>query len=156
MKHVRITNANMEPVFSPILPWRNWRYRIKFINENKPEYDFTSVDGFGHHFWVISDVFLIERSIKLFAKSVYLYCRRASSYCALPPLRWKQKINTTEGEYNYFLAVHFPDNQLTIIDYNGSWKIWTDQHGAVYGWTEKVFDINEKGSEIYKPAACII
>lgn len=158
MKHVRITNANMEPVF--------FTYRAvpeidkiisDFVKSNQPEYDFTAVDGIGHHFWVIKDEKIIHRLIQLFETVPYTYVADGHHRTAAAALVGKEKKNnnpshTGEEEYNYFLAVHFPDNQLAIIDYN---RVVKDLNGLSVGdfmkKLEKVFTVEMKGSEIYKP-----
>lgn len=160
MKHVRITNANMEPVF--------FTYRavpeIDAIVENivktqEPEYDFVANDGIGHHFWVIRDKNTIQRLVELFAKIPNTYVADGHHRTAAAALVGKEKrekcpnYNGTE-EFNYFLAVHFPDNQLKIIDYN---RVVKDLNGLTpSAFIEKLkekFEIEEKGTELYRPTA---
>lgn len=158
MKHVRITNANMEPVFFTYPAVKEIDDIVAdFVKKNEPEYDFTSVDGFGHHFWVIRDKKIIETIIGLFAKIPYTYIadghHRTASAALVGNEKKKNNPNHTGNEeYNFFLAVHFPDNQLTIIDYNRVVKDLNGLSNAVFfEKLNKVFDIQEKGSEIYKP-----
>lgn len=158
MKHVRITNANMEPVFFsyPAVP-RLDEIVSGFVSTHEPAYDFVSVDGIGHHFWVISQQEIIDEMISEFAKIPYTYVADGHHRTAAAALvgNEKRKNNPAHNgheEYNYFLAVHFPDNQLTIIDYN---RVVKDLNGLTsegfIGQLGKVFDIELKGTGIYKP-----
>lgn len=159
MKHVRITNANMEPVFFTYPAVKDIDDIVAaFVKENQPEYDFVSADGFGHYFWVIKDKALIDRIIELFAKIPYTYIadghhRTASAALVGKEKKSQNKNHTGEEEYNFFLAVHFPDNQLTIIDYN---RVVKDLNGlSITQFLEKlrkIFTITEKGTEEYKPS----
>jgi uncharacterized protein (DUF1015 family) len=158
MKHVRITNANMEPVFFtyPAV------YEIdeivnSIVTSYKPDYDFTATDGFGHHFWVIKDQIIIDKLISQFSKVPATYVADGHHRTAAAALvgNEKKKNNPNHNgseEYNFFLAVHFPDNQLTIIDYN---RLIKDLNGLTPAQLieklDKVFTIELKGSEIYKP-----
>jgi len=127
------------------------------VKENAPEYDFTSVDGIGHHFWVIRDKKIIADLIRIFAGIPFTYVADGHHRTAAAALVGNEKRmanprhNGTE-EYNYFLAVHFPDNQLTIIDYN---RVVKDLNGLTKEeFLEKLgknFTVELKGSEIYKP-----
>ena len=158
MKHVRITNANMEPVFFtyPTVAAIDEIVK-KHVDSNKPEYDFTADDGFGHHFWVIKDKNIIDQLIGLFAKVPYTYVADGHHRTAAAALvgAEKRKANpnhTGNEEYNFFLAVHFPTDQLTIIDYN---RVVKDLNGLspdeFMHKLEEVFTIELKGSEVYKP-----
>jgi uncharacterized protein (DUF1015 family) len=158
MKHVRITNANMEPVFFtyPAVPEID-EIVSGIVKSQSPEYDFVAADGVGHHFWVINDEKIISKIIGLFAKVPFTYVadgHHRTAAAALVGNEKKQnnpKHNGTE-EYNFFLAVHFPDNQLTIIDYN---RVVNDLNGLTSEeFLEKLavnFVVEEKGKEIYKP-----
>lgn len=159
MKHVRNTNANMEPVFFTYPAIKEVDDIVaSFVKSNAPEYDFTAEDGFGHHFWVIRDQAIIGRLVELFAQIPATYVADGHHRTAAAALvgNEKKKANpnhTGKEEYNFFLAVHFPSNQLTIIDYN---RVVKDLNGLTEAqFLEKlgnVFDIEEKGTEIYKPA----
>ena len=158
MKHVRVTNANMEPVFFTFPAVAELDEIVSaFVKENAPIYDFTASDGFGHHFWVIKNTAIIDRIVELFAKIPATYVADGHHRTAAAALvgAEKKKNNpnhTGNEEYNFFLAVHFPDNQLTIIDYN---RVVKDLNGLTPAeLLEKlalVFDIEDKGTEIYKP-----
>jgi uncharacterized protein (DUF1015 family) len=159
MKHVRITNANMEPVFFTYPAVKEIDEIVENIVENqKAEYDFTADDGFGHHFWVINDDAIIKKISELFATKVpFTYVADGHHRTAAAALVGNEKKknnpdhNGTE-EYNFFLAVHFPDNQLKIIDYN---RVVKDLNGLTSSeLIEKLkedFIIKEEGTEIYKP-----
>jgi uncharacterized protein (DUF1015 family) len=158
MKHVRITNANMEPVFFTYPAVKEIDEIVaKFVGSNSPVYDFTSVDGIGHHFWVIEDDSIISKLTGLFAKVPATYVADGHHRTAAAALVGNEKKNKNPNhrgteEYNYFLAVHFPDNQLSIIDYN---RVVKDLNGLskeqLFEKLAKVFTIEEKGSAIYKP-----
>ena len=158
MKHVRITNANMEPVFFtyPAIPKID-SIVADWVKNHEPIYDFIAVDGFGHHFWVVDDKKTIELLINLFADLPVTYVadghhRTAAAALVGNEKRMNNPNHKGDEEYNYFLAVHFPDNQLTIIDYN---RVVTDLNGMTkqeFINNLKVhFDIVEKGENIYKP-----
>jgi uncharacterized protein (DUF1015 family) len=157
-KHVRITNANMEPVFFTY-PAQAEIDRIiaKFVKENAPEYDFVSVDRIGHHFWVISEPAVINELIRLFAGIPFTYVADGHHRTAAAALVGNEKRlanpdHKGSEEYNYFLAVHFPDDQLTIIDYN---RVVRDLNGLTKeSFLDKLgrnFVVELKGNEIYKP-----
>ncbi len=158
MKHVRITNANMEPVFFTYPAVAEIDAIVnRIVTTTLPEYDFTSVDGFGHHFWVIRDSDTIGKIVSLFSKVPYTYVADGHHRTAAAALvgNEKKKNNpnhTGNEEYNFFLAVHFPSNQLTIIDYNRLVKDLNNLSKAEFmEELGRVFDIHEKGAEIYKP-----
>lgn len=160
MNHVRITNANMEPVFFtyPSVPEID-RIVADIVASADPVYDFTATDGVGHHFWTVADKDTINRIVNLFAVIPYTYVADGHHRTAAAALVGKEKrINnpdhTGDEEYNFFLAVHFPDNQLSIIDYN---RLVKDLNGLAetefMQKLEAVFSIETMGGEIYKPAA---
>lgn len=160
MKHVRITNANMEPVFFsyPARPELD-NMIMEYAKSREPEYDFTAVDGVGHHFWVIREKEIIETIIEHFKNIPATYVADGHHRTAAAALVGKEKRTalpnyTGKEEFNYFLAVHFPDNQLTIIDYN---RVIKDLNGnspaQLIEKLQEFFDIEERGTEIYKPAS---
>lgn len=158
MKHVRVTDANMEPVFFtyPSVPGID-NIVADIVKNNSPEYDFVADDGFGHHFWVIENKETIKQIVALFEKIPFTYVADGHHRTAAAALVGAEKRknnpahNGTE-EYNYFMAVHFPDNQLKIIDYN---RVVKDLNGLdAPGLIEKLrasFIVSPKGTEIYKP-----
>lgn len=158
MKHVRMTNANMEPVFFSYPAVQEIDEMVaRFVSNNQPEYDFLAPDGVRHHFWVIRDKMTITRIIELFGElpSVYVadgHHRTAAAALVGKEKREKDPNYTGNEEYNFFLAVHFPDNQLTIIDYN---RLVKDLNGntpeAFLKKLHQSFIVEEKGKEIYKP-----
>ena len=158
MKHVRINNANLEPVFFSYPAVKEIDEIIKkHVLENVPEYDFVADDGVGHHFWVIRDKAAIDRLIGLFDEVPSTYVADGHHRTAAAALVGKEKRDnnpnhTGDEEYNYFLAVHFPDDQLTIIDYN---RVVKDLNGMseeeFLSKLEKSFALEAKGNEIYKP-----
>ena len=158
MKHVRITNANMEPVFFSYPAVQKIDEIVaKYVQSNKADYDFTADDGVGHHFWVLRDKDKMSRIIELFDKLPATYVADGHHRTAAAALVGNEKrknnpAHTGKEEYNYFLAVHFPDNQLTIIDYN---RVVKDLNGySSKEFLQKLnvgFNVVEKGADIYKP-----
>jgi len=155
MKHVRITNANMEPVFFSYPANKEIDEIVAHVvNNNDPDYDFTATDGVGHHFWVIRNQETINKIIALFAEIPSTYVADGHHRTAAAALVGNEKKqnnpnHTGNEEYNFFLAVHFPDDQLTIIDYNRLVKDLNDlEVPAFMTKFAEVFDITEKGSEI--------
>ncbi len=158
MKHVRVTNANMEPVFFAYPAVKELDTIVKnIVSSQSPVYDFVAEDGFGHHFWVVDDLQTIEEIVRLFAQIPATYVADGHHRTAAAALVGKEKRannpnHTGDEEYNYFLAVHFPDNQLNIIDYNRTVK---DLNGlSPNELVQKIgqdFDVLKTGSEIYKP-----
>ncbi len=160
MKHVRITNANMEPVFFsyPAVAEID-KIVADYVEGNKADYDFTADDGVGHHFWVLRDKSKIDKIIELFKELPSTYVADGHHRTAAAALVGNEKKannpnHTGNEEYNFFLAVHFPDNQLTIIDYN---RVVKDLDGKTdeefLQKLENSFDIEDKGTEIYKPTS---
>lgn len=159
MKHVRVNNANMEPVFFAY-PHRDDLDRIVAeIVKQEPEYDFISdLDGFGHTFWVIKDRRTIDCITDIFSHIPYMYIadghhRSAAAALVGDECRRLNPNHTGAEEYNYFLAVCFPDNQLNIIDYN---RLVKDLNGlSDEQFIEKLkedFVVEKKGTDIYKPS----
>lgn len=159
MKHVRINNANIEPVFFAFPDNKELADIIATVTAGKPEYDFTAPDGFGHHFWVVDDDALIERITKAFAAIPNLYIADGHHRSAAAALVGHEKAlqnpnHKGDEEYNYFLAVAFPASHLKIIDYNRVVKTLNGLSPAEFlERIEKNFVIEDKGTEIYTPAA---
>ena len=157
MKHVRINNANVEPVFFAFPDNAELEAIIKNVTSNEPEYDFVANDGFGHHFWVINDDETIKRIPELFAQIPSLNIADGHHRSAAAALVGHEKAlanqnHTGEEEYNYFLAVAFPASHLNIIDYN---RVVKDLNGLsdeeFLNAISQNFIIEEKGTEIYRP-----
>ncbi len=158
MKHVRINNANVEPVFFAYPHIDEVDAIVAKTVANAPEYDFVAPDGFGHHFWVIDDDATIARITELFAELPAFYIADGHHRSAAAALVGDEKRRNNpnhrgDEEYNYFLAVCFPDNQLNIIDYN---RVVKDLNGLTeeqfLAAVAENFIVEEKGTEIYKPA----
>jgi len=159
MIHVRTNNANIEPVFFtyPAVPEID-EIVNSIVSEQEPEYDFVAEDGFGHHFWVVNDRELIMKIESLFREKVpYTYVADGHHRTAAAALVGKERRDNNPGysgkeEFNYFMAVHFPDKQLEIIDYN---RLVKDLNGnTVDEFIDKLsesFTITRKGAGIYKP-----
>ncbi len=158
MKHVRINNANIEPVFFTYPAVKEIDLIVEdFVNSNEPVYDFVADDGVGHHFWVIEDKKIIKNLTDLFNKIPATYVADGHHRTAAAALVGNEKkrdnpAHTGEEEYNFFLAVHFPDNQLSIMDYN---RVVKDLNGMTaeefLEELNKNFLLVSKGRDIYKP-----
>jgi len=157
MKHVRINNANIEPVFFAYPENKGLEEIVQSVVRTAPEYDFVSVDGIGHHFWVISDEETIQKITAIFAEMPALYIadghHRSAAAALVGVEKAKQNPNHTgKEEYNYFMAVCFPDNQLKIMDYN---RVVKDLNGLTPAeFLDKLsedFCIIDKGEAIYHP-----
>ncbi|UMB54560.1 DUF1015 family protein [Lutibacter sp. A64] len=155
----RILEANVEPVF--------FTYRAvpeidaiveNIVTNNKAEYDFTAEDGFGHHFWVIEDAETNKRIEQLFKDKVpntYVadgHHRTAAAAGMSEEFRKKNPNHTGNEPYNFFMAVHFPDTQLQIIDYN---RVVKDLNGLktdeFLSKIDKNFTIKQVSEKIVKP-----
>lgn len=158
MIHVRIQNANVEPVFFSYPANQEMDQIIEsIVMHNDPVYDFVAADGFGHRFWVIDDEATQKQITEIFAEIPALYVadghHRTAAAARVGQEKMKQNPNHTgEEEYCYFLAVIFPDNQLKIIDYN---RLVKDLNGLtpaqlLDALTEN-FEVKKCGAEIYHP-----
>lgn len=157
MKHVRVNNANIEPVFLAFPDNKVLQHIIDTVTAGEPEYDFTAPDGFGHHFWVINDQETIDTITKEFEKIPYLYIADGHHRTAAAALVGNEKAKANPNhkgneEYNFFLAVAFPASHLNIIDYN---RVVKDLNGLTpEQFTNKLkenFIVTPKGSEAYRP-----
>ena len=159
MKHVRVNNANIEPVFfaypdNEVLDQLIMRYAA-----TEPEYDFIApIDGFRHQLWVISNDADIKTVTDEFAKMPSLYIadghHRSAAAALVGAEKQKQNPNHRgDEEYNYFMAVCFQASQLTILDYN---RVVKDLNGLTSEQfleaLRKNFIVEDKGTDIYKPA----
>ncbi len=159
MIHVRIQNANVEPVFFAYPDVKEVNDIVeKIVKSKNPEYDFVAEDGFGHHFWLVDDDATTKRITEIFAEVPAFYVadghhRTAAAALVGEEKRKKNPNHTGEEEYNYFMAVIFPESHLKIIDYN---RVVKDLNGLTEEqFLEKLkesFDVEEKGAEIYTPS----
>ena len=160
MKHVRVNNANIEPVFFAYPDNTELDAIVAKYTAREPEYDFIAPgDGFGHTFWVIDGKEDIDRITALFADMPALYIADGHHRSAAAALVGAEKAAQNQNhkgdeEYNYFMAVCFPASQLTIIDYNRVVKdlncLTAEQFLKAL---EKDFIIEDKGESIYKPSS---
>ncbi len=159
MKHVRINNANVEPVFFAFPDNDVLEAVIKETTAKEPEYDFVAPDGFGHHFWVIDSPETIARVTEEFEKIPYLYIADGHHRSAAAALVGHEKAQNNpdhhgDEEYNYFLAVAFPASHLNIIDYN---RVVKDLNGLTpeefLARLDENFIVELKGVEEYRPGA---
>lgn len=159
MKIIRENSADLEPVFFTYPSVSEIDEIVEGVVKNQePVYDFVANDGFGHHFWVVEDDSTNKRIEELFKEKVpYTYVADGHHRTAAAALVGKEKRennpnHTGDEAYNYFMAVHFPDNQLQILDYN---RVVKDLNGhSPQEFIEKLkdsFDIEEKGAEPYRP-----
>lgn len=159
MKHVRVNNANIEPVFFAFPDNEALQAVIDKVTAGKPEYDFTAPDGFGHHFWVIDDPEMIATVTEEFDKIPYLYIADGHHRTAAAALVGNEKAKANpshkgDEEYNYFLAVAFPASHLKIIDYNRVVKDLNGMSAAEFlKALDKDFIVEDKGTEEYRPTA---
>ncbi len=160
MKHVRVNNANIEPVFFAYPDNADLDVIVARYTANAPVYDFIAPgDGFGHQFWIIDNEEDIKAITAAFAAMPALYIadghHRSAAAALVGAEKAKQNANHQGNEeYNYFMAVCFPANQLTIIDYNRVVKDLNGLSAAEFlKALEKNFIVEEKGTEIYKPVA---
>lgn len=158
MKHVRVNNANIEPVFFAYKHVEELDAIIARYTAKTPEYDFVAqIDGFGHKFWLIDDDKDIARITELIEQIPAMYIadgHHRSAAAALVGSERKQANphHTGNEEYNFFLAVCFPDNQLNILDYN---RVVRDMNGLTeeqfIAALEENFIVEKQGATIYKP-----
>ena len=156
----RYLNANIEPVFFAYKAVPEIDNIVSDIVKNtKPVYNFTAEDGFGHHFWTIDSEGINKEIEKLFAEKVpFTYVadghHRTAAAARIGLEKTEQNPDHTgDEEYNYFMAVHFPDNQLQIIDYN---RVVKDLNGLFdIDFLTKLsegFEVENMGPDIFKPS----
>jgi len=156
----RYLNANIEPVFFSYKAVPEIDAIVeRVVKENQPVYDFTAEDGFGHHFWVVEDEADNRELERLFAEKVpYTYVadghhRTAAAARIMEEKKAQNPNHTGDEEYNYFMAVHFPDNQLKIIDYN---RVVKDLNGLnkeeFLQKLQEKFVIEKQGKSAYRPS----
>ncbi len=160
MIHVRITNANVEPVFFSYPAHAKIDAIVeKVVKNQEPEYDFVADEGFGHHFWAINDAEINKEIAAIFAAeipSLYVadgHHRTAAAALVGSEKRENNPNHTGNEEYNYFMIVAFPDNQLKIIDYN---RVVKDLNGLsqeqLMEALNETFEVTKMGTDIYTPA----
>lgn len=158
VRHVDICNANTGPIF---LTYRNradiTQILYTWMEEHHPVYDFVSEDEIAHTVWVIDDEALILTIAKLFQSVPELYIadghhRTASAVRVGQKRRSEHPDYTGDEEFNYFLAVLFPDEELSILDYNRVLKEWNGYtRDSLLARLEEVFIIETMGEQEYKP-----
>ena len=157
VNHVRVSMMNAEPVFLAYRPDAALDTVVKAIKQGDPVYDFTADDGVVHRLWVVSDQAVINTIVTAFAGIPVTYVadghhRTAAAARVGEELKNANPNHTGEEEYNYFLAVHFPADQLQILDYN---RVVKDLNGSSpEEFIKKVsrsFTVEKKGSTYYKP-----
>jgi uncharacterized protein (DUF1015 family) len=158
MIHVRIQDANIEPVFFAYPDNQEINEIVANIVKSKDaEYDFTAEDGFGHHFWLIDDDAVIARITAIFSQIPAFYVADGHHRTAAAALVGEEKRknnpnHTGNEEYNFFMAVVFPESHLKIIDYN---RVVKDLNGMEpKQFLENLsadFEVQKIGKEIYKP-----
>ncbi|MBW4834543.1 DUF1015 domain-containing protein [Prevotella nanceiensis] len=158
MKHVRVCDANIEPVFFAYPDNAALDQLIMRYATTAPEYDFIApIDGFRHQFWIIENAEDINLITAEFEKMPALYIadghHRSAAAALVGAEKAKQNPNHKgDEEYNYFMAVCFQASQLTILDYN---RVVTDLNGLTeqefLTQLEKDFVVEDKGTDIYRP-----
>lgn len=159
MRHVKVNNANIEPVFFAFPDNEVLEKIIRDVTAGKPEYDFVTDDNFGHTLWLIEDPKTIETITEEFAKIPNLYIADGHHRSAAAALVGAEKAKNNpnhrgDEEYNYFMAVAFPASHLKIIDYN---RVVRDLNGLspeeFLERLEHKFVVVDKGTETYTPEA---
>ncbi len=159
MRHVRVNDANMEPVFFAYPDNNVLDAHVARCVQSEPEYDFIAPgDGFRHQFWIVYDAADIETITRTFAEIPYLYIADGHHRSAAAALVGAEKAKQNpdhkgDEEYNYFMAVCFPASQLTILDYN---RVMRDLNGLsdeeFMAALSKYFAVEAKGTEPYRAA----
>lgn len=157
-RHVHVSMMNAEPVFFAYPAVKSLDSIVAEIKKTKPEYDFTADDGITHRLWVVSDSETVKNIVDEFSKMPATYVadghhRTAAAALVGNDLKNENPKHTGNEEYNYFLAVHFPDNQLAIMDYN---RVVKDLNGhtpdSFVKALEKSFVVEKKGNSAYRPS----
>lgn len=156
-KHVRVSEMNAEPVFFAYPARESIDSIVEDITTQQPEYDFVAEDGIRHELWVVGDQ-RAQSIIREFKELPATYVadghhRTAAAALVGQDYRNEKPNYTGEEAFNYFLAVHFPDNQLSIFDYN---RVIKDLNGlSSKEFLDKLqsgFEVTLIGKNIYKPA----
>jgi len=158
MVHVRIQNANIEPVFFAFKDHAELGAIVARAAAGEPEYKFVDENNFTHTFWVIDDDATIARITEIFTKDIDAFYvadghHRTAAAARVGAEKKAQNPNHTGNEeYNYFMAVCFPESELAIIDYN---RVVKDLNGLTtkefFKALEEDFVVEQKGPEIYHP-----
>lgn len=158
MVHVEIQSANIEPVFFAFKHQQELEDIIAQTVQGPSEYKFTDENGFGHELWVIADDALIARISELFTDKVDAFYiadghHRSAAAARVGAERAKKNPNHNGSEeYNYFMAVCFPEDQLKVMDYN---RVLRDLNGLqptqVIGMLGDKFDVMCMGEEMWAP-----
>lgn len=159
INHFDVCDANTEPVFLTYRDDKRIRVLVEgWASANKPVYDFTTEDGIGHTLWVVDDPVIVGSLTELFGEIPSLYIadghHRSASACKVGLKRRDENPDYTgDEEFNFFMAVVFPDTDLHIFDYN---RVVKDLNGnTIEGFMEKMkaagFKIEKKGEDIYYP-----
>ncbi len=157
MKHVRVTNANIEPVFFAFPENPTLEKIIEEVSASEPEYNFTAPDGFGHTLWIVPEGYN-HVITEAFAKIPALYIADGHHRTAAAALVGNEKAGMNpdhkgDEEYNFFMAVAFPASHLRIIDYN---RVVRDLNGLspaeFLEHLQYKFEVHDMGTEIYYPA----
>jgi len=156
--HVRISMMNAEPVFFAYPANKVLDILVEAIKQTKPVYSFSADDNIQHRFWVVNEGKQIQSIIAAFEKIPATYVadghhRTAAAALVGNDLKKENPNHTGKESYNYFLAVHFPDNQLAIMDYN---RVVKDLSGnTAQSFLAKLansFVVEKKGKEAYRPS----
>lgn len=156
--HVRVSMMNAEPVFFAYPANKNLDTIVESIKQAEPAYAFTTDDNIQHRFWVVKESMQIKNIVDAFEKMPATYVadghhRTAAAALVGDDLRKENPNHTGKESYNYFLAVHFPDNQLAILDYN---RVVRDLNGNTStSFLDKLntsFVVEKKGKQAYRPS----
>lgn len=159
MRHIQVNNANIEPVFLAFPTNVVLEDIIAATAKTEPEYDFVAEDGIGHTLWTVSDKDTIEAITNAFEAMPYLYIADGHHRTAAAAHVGEEKAqadpnHTGKEEYNYLLAVCFPQSHLKVMDYN---RVVKDLNGlSDEDFLAKVgenFIVEDRGTEVYKPEA---
>ncbi len=159
MQHVKVTGANAEPVFFSYPAVSQIDKIVSHCTQDSPVYDFMADDGFGHKFWVVKERTTVNELEELFSKVPAFYVadghhRTAAAALVGNEKRSQNPCHKGNEDYNFFMAVLFPDNQLTIIDYN---RVVKDLNGLTseefLSKLDKIFEIKLQGPHEYKPTS---
>ena len=158
MIHVRIQNANIEPVFFSYRDDAELNEIVAEAVKGQPEYSFTCENGFGHEFWVIGDPLTVDRITRIFTTRINAFYvadghhRTAAAARVGAEKRAQNPNHTGNEEYNFFMAVCFPESQLKILDYN---RVVKDLNGMTdeqfLAALEEDFVVEPAGAEILHP-----